>query len=233
MYRAEFDEIATIYDSTIPDYVLNHYITKRTNFIQSILKKGLVLDIGCGTGALDSRLHNNGLNVISADISRKMLRQAQRHYNLRCVCTNASALPFKSGIFDLAISIVVLHHISDKNEIFCSIREMLRTTKSNGIILIWDHNPLNPYWFFFMRRLPQDKKVKRLVSLKEIVKNLRDNGAEKITVRRLGFIPDFIPEFLLGPFEFLEKIVEIIPLLNKLCAHNVIVAYKGEGCVEQ
>lgn len=232
MTKAEFDEIATIYDKTIPLYILNHYIIKRKNFIKRILREGKILDIGCGTGVLDSKLHESGLEVVSTDISRKMLWEAVQNYNLECVCANAKALPFKSDIFDLAISIVSLHHISKEKEIFYSIREMLRTIKSKGMILIWDHNPLNPYWAFFMRRLPQDKNVKRLISLKEIIQDLKSNGAEKIIVKRLGFVPDFIPPILLKPFQVLESIVESFPLLNKFCAHNVVVAYKGDSNVE-
>lgn len=232
MLEVEFDKIAKIYDKTIPIHILNHYINKRRDFIKGILSKGKVLDVGCGTGVLDFQLYKLGLKVIGLDISKKMLEEARRKYGLNCICADSITLPFKSNSFDLAISIVALHHLFDKKVIFYSLREMLRIVKPKGTVLIWEHNPLNPYWFLFMKKLPQDENVKRLIGLKEIIQDLRNIGINKIVSKRLGFVPDFIPRFLLRPFIVLEKIVESVPLLNKLCAHNVVVAYKGEDNVE-
>jgi len=227
MPKASFDKVAKIYDETIPCHIRNHYLGKRLNFIKGIFKKGLVLDVGCGTGILDYQLENNGFEVIGVDISREMLREALKRGCSKDMCASATALPFKSESFDLVISVVMLHHLAEAQVVYEALKEMVRVTNKQGTILIWDHNPLNPYWSIFMKRLPQDNGVKRVIPLSEIIQHLRKIGAQRITYKRLGFVPDFIPPFLLKPFEILEKIIESLPLLNKLCAHNVIIAKKG------
>lgn len=222
MSKPEFDKVADIYDETIPCHIRSHYLNKRRNFIKKYFAKGLVLDTGCGTGLLAGQLIKDGFKVVGLDISLKMLDKA-RARSMLLVCASADKLPFKSGSFDLVISIVALHHIAYKEAVFNSVKEMARVKKPQGKIIIWDHNPLNPYWPLFMRRLPQDEGFFRLVGADEIVKGLEEAGIENISVKRLGFVPDFIPGFLLRPWQILEKIAERLPLLNFLCAHNVIV----------
>ena len=46
---------------------------------------------------------------------------------------------------------------------------MLRVLRSGGHLLIWDHNPRNPYWNFLMKRVPQDCGEERLIHKNEIL----------------------------------------------------------------
>ena len=74
-----------------------------------------------------------------------------------------------------------------------TLPEMVRVTRPGGHILIWDHNPLNPYWSLLMRRVPQDIGAERLVPMAEIVDGLRAAGADVVRADRLGLMPDFVP----------------------------------------
>jgi hypothetical protein len=40
----------------------------------------------------------------------------------------------------------------------------------------------------------------------------------------LGLVPDFAPPALLPAFAAVEKVVEKLPAVRRLCAHNVVVA---------
>lgn len=227
MPKAAFDKIAGIYDSTIPGHIRDHYLFKRADFIENRFKPGLVLDVGSGTGLLAQQLNARGFRVVGLDVSWEMLNEASKRGGKDNICSTAVDLPFKADSFDLVISIASFHHLAGSKMIFLALREMVRVAKPRGHILIWDHNPLNPYWRAFMKRLPQDAGVERTIPLSEIIEDLKETGDYEITASRLGFMPDFIPVFLLKPFKILEKIVEATPLLNKLCAHNVIIAKKG------
>lgn len=226
MPRAGFDKVARIYDSTIPEHIRDHYLLKRIDFIRNRFKQGLVLDVGSGTGLLAQQLNASGFRAVGLDVSLEMLYEALKRGGKDNICSTAVNLPFKAESFDLVISIAAFHHLAESPVIFLALKEMIRVAKPRGYILIWDHNPLNPYWSVFMKRLPQDEGIKRTIPLSEIVEDLKKIGTYEITAKRLGFMPDFIPAFLLKPFKVLEKIVEATPLLNKLCAHNVIVARK-------
>jgi hypothetical protein len=46
---------------------------------------------------------------------------------------------------------------------------MGRVVRPAGYVLIWDHNPLNPYWPILMKRVPQDHGDERLVSVWELL----------------------------------------------------------------
>lgn len=227
MVEAAFDKVAKVYDETIPVHIRDYYLAKRLKFIQGVLENGSILDVACGTGLLDYHLEKLGYRVVGSDISQEMLKEASTRGCARNICSPATSLPFKSESFDLVISVAALHHFAERITIYEALREMLRVLKQSGALLLWDHNPLNPYWPILMKRLPQDKGVKRTIPLSEIVDNINRIGSYRIIVRRLGFMPDFIPKFFLKPFEILEKIIENSPLLNKLCAHNVVVIKKG------
>ena len=40
---------------------------------------------------------------------------------------------------------------------------MVRVARPGGRILVWDHNPRNPYWGRLMARVPQDTGEERLI----------------------------------------------------------------------
>ncbi|MBI2252951.1 MAG: hypothetical protein HYU63_09490, partial [Armatimonadetes bacterium] len=119
------------------------------------------------------------------------------------------------------------HHLYTKEKVAKTISEMIRVTKRGGIILIWDHNLLNPYWPIIMKKVPQDSGKERIVPISELLSNLKLYKYKELKIFYLGFIPDFISRKLLSLFQFLEKIVETLPLINKLSAHNVIIFKKA------
>jgi hypothetical protein len=103
---------------------------------------------------------------------------------------------------------------------------MGRVVRSGGYVLLWDHNPLNPYWPILMKRVPQDSGDERLVPLGEILADVRAAGLQLVTARRLGLIPDFVPAGLMPLARTAERLVETVPPLSLVAAHNVVVARK-------
>jgi SAM-dependent methyltransferase len=119
-----------------------------------------------------------------------------------------------------------MHHIADPAGVREALVEMARVVKPGGHVLIWDHNPRNPYWPHLMKRVPQDRGDERLIGLDELLSGLRAGGAEPVLVRQLGLVPDFTPPRLLGLVAAIERAAERTPLLRKRCAHNVVLAIK-------
>jgi hypothetical protein len=104
---------------------------------------------------------------------------------------------------------------------------MVRVTRPGGRIVVWDHNPRNPYWPNLMKRVPQDVGSERLAPMEELVTGLIDAGASIERAERLGMMPEFVPQALLPLAALLERGVEATPGLRSYCAHNVVVATKG------
>ena len=73
MSGSHFDEIAAVYDESLPAHVVEHYLRKRTAFVARLCPAGTVLDVGCGTGALAQRLAGRGYEVAGVDPSEGML----------------------------------------------------------------------------------------------------------------------------------------------------------------
>jgi len=228
MSVAHFDEIADAYDDSLPAYVVEHYLQKRTDFIRANVPTGAsVLDIGCGTGALAARIRKAGYQVVGVDPSKGMLRVLKgRAPSVDAVAACGMTLPFADDRFDLVYCVAVMHHIAEVAGVLRTLREIVRVAKRGGLVLVWDHNPRNPYWRLLMARVPQDTGEERLIPEEEILAGLRAGGAEPIRSQQLGFVPDFTPPRLLGLAARIERIAERTPGLRRVCAHNVIMATK-------
>jgi SAM-dependent methyltransferase len=226
---SHFDSIATLYDDTLPAHVVEHYLRKRTRFVLEQCPRGSALDVGCGTGALAARLAAAGLEMSGADPSEGMLEILRaRAPNVRTVHASATALPFEDDSFDLVMSVAVMHHIAVAADVRQALAEMVRVARPAGRILVWDHNPRNPYWGRLMARVPQDTGEERLIGEQELLGGLGAAGAEIVRSTQLGMVPDFIPRAAVPAAAALEKAVERTPGLRGLCAHNVVLATKPE-----
>lgn len=222
-----YDAIAPAYDEALPPHVTEHYLNKRVKVISRYVEGGAILDVGCGTGRLARRLLDEGYQVVGADASLGMLRVFQSRTASVPVGALASALPFRSEAFQGVVCIALLHHIAHPERVRAALGEMYRVTSRGGVLILWDHNPANPYWPVIMKRVPQDFGQERLIPLPEIREGLLQAGAGPLEVSRMGFVPDFLPPALLPLMQWMEKVLEGIPLVRRLAAHNVVVARKG------
>lgn len=221
-----FDGIAELYDSTLPSHVTEHYLKKRLEFLERYFQGGPVLDVGGGTGALAQRLRARGYDVVGTDASLGMLRVFRSRTSTLPAGALASALPFPSETFQGVFTVALLHHVARPEEVRLSLSEMYRVLRKGGVLVVWDHNPANPYWPIIMKRVPQDSGDERLIPQREICSGLRQAGATSMQVSQTGFVPDFVPPALLPPLQWLERVLEGLPLVRKVAAHNVVVVRK-------
>jgi SAM-dependent methyltransferase len=226
--QTHFDDVAAVYDETLPSHVIEHYLQKRTRFVLSCCPPpGRVLDVGCGTGALAARLAETGYAVVGIDPSQGMLDvMRERVPEVEAVQGSATEMPFGDAEFDLSLCVATMHHIAEPDAVRRALGEMVRVVKPAGHILVWDHNPRNPYWPYLMRRVPQDRGDERLIGLEELLSGLEAGGAEPVLVAQLGMVPDFMPRALIGAAAVAERAAERTPLLRRICAHNVVLAAK-------
>lgn len=227
MSSSHFDEIATVYDESLPPHVVEHYLSKRVAFVVEHSPPGSGLDVGCGTGVLAERLAGAGYRMVGVDPSEGMLEIMRRRTTaVEPVQGSGTELPFADHSFDVVLTVAVMHHIADPSDVRRTLAEMVRVARPEGRILIWDHNPRNPYWSRLMARVPQDTGEERLISEAEIVTGLRAAGARILLSKQLGMVPDFTPPGALRAAAAAERAFEQTPLLQRYAAHNVILATK-------
>jgi ubiquinone/menaquinone biosynthesis C-methylase UbiE len=227
MSISHFDEIANQYDEALPPHVVEHYLRKRTRYVVENCPLGDGLDVGCGTGVLADRLARAGYQMWGVDPSAGMLEVLRRAApDVEAAVASGTELPFEDSRFDLVITVAVVHHIAAPDAVRQTLSEMVRVLKPGGRLVVWDHNPRNPYWKNLMARVPQDTGEERLIPEAEVLGGLRTAGARVLRSDQLGFVPEFTPPRALNAVASLERGVERTPLLRRLCAHNVVLATK-------
>ena len=137
-----FDLIAPIY-GLFYDYQTNHYnkvINKSLKDLDLLAYKSII-DIGCGTGALCSVLHQKGLFVTGIDPSQRMLNIAMsKNENKNIIFHRTSAIertPFDDKSFDVSVASYVAHGLKEHERI-AMYKEMSRITKH--LIIFYDYN---------------------------------------------------------------------------------------------
>lgn len=112
----------------------------------------LVLDVGCGPGALTGELIRRvGADAVCAvDPSESFVAAiADRYPDVKVERAAAEQLPFDGRRFDAALAQLVVHFMADPVQ---GITEMLRVTRSGGVVAacVWDHaggqGPLGVFW---------------------------------------------------------------------------------------
>lgn len=110
----------------------------------SLNAKAKVLDVGCGHGFVHPGLVAAGHEVTGVEIADKVLAIARRDNPAVHYCAyDGNTLPFSDGSFDVVIAMCVVHHVPvPKWAAF--VRELYRVVRAGGLIVIFEHNPLNP-----------------------------------------------------------------------------------------
>jgi demethylmenaquinone methyltransferase/2-methoxy-6-polyprenyl-1,4-benzoquinol methylase len=93
---------------------------------------GRVLDAGGGTGRVASAIRAHAGEVVIADPSLGMLRQADRS-RLGLACSNSESLPFPDETFERVLMVDALHHVIDQRY---TAHELYRVLKPGGRIVI-------------------------------------------------------------------------------------------------
>ena len=102
----------------------------------------VVGDLGCGTGSLSAALAPHVGYVHAVDASPAMLTAATTRLaafgNVSVQEGPIEALPLHDGVLDVAILMLVLHHLSDPVR---ALREVHRVLRPGGRVLIGDMRP--------------------------------------------------------------------------------------------
>jgi len=135
--RAYYDDFATGYERE-RHYGYHALLDELELGVALPLAQGRdVLEVGCGTGLILSRLHAVARHAEGVDLSPGMLEKA-RARGLRVQEASATALPHADASFDLVLSFKVLAHVPD---LALALREMARVCRPGGRVLAELYNP--------------------------------------------------------------------------------------------
>ena len=142
----------------------------------------------------------------------------------RGVRGEGSELPFEDGHFDVVITVAALHHIAEPEAVRSTLVEMVRVTRPGGRLWsgITTHGTRTGRTC--MARVPQDDGSERLVPEDEIVGALTQGGGRDPRLEPARPGPRLRAAVASRGGAGGRTIVERVPGLRRLCAHNVVLA---------
>ncbi len=126
-----FDLIAPIYDKLFHP-ALNEFC-RQGGFVSD----GFILDIGGGTGRIASSLRNSNQKILIADLSFKMVAQAQQYDHVLPMIADGGLLPLRGESIQAVLIADAYHHFLKRELV---IKEVWRALCKKGNIYIFEPN---------------------------------------------------------------------------------------------
>ena len=189
--KAVFKEIPSIYDKMNTYMSLGMDVFWRLTLLRMIPLGAKILDVGTGTGKLES-LAEFKRDFIGLDVTKEMM--ALNRNKGKLLLASATQMPIKDGTFDAIVSSFVLRNLPSTQSYFS---EGFRTLKEGGIMANLDAFPERRkivssfFSLYFYRILPA---VARFVSssdsyiyLSSTVKNFKTPEIVADEMKTAGF----------------------------------------------
>ncbi|CAI5738503.1 unnamed protein product [Peronospora farinosa] len=131
----ERKHVHKVYDLIAPHFshTRHHPWPQVTEFLDKLASDALVADIGCGNGKYLRA--NPSLCMIGADRSIPLMH-AGAPIDSNLLGCDALKVPLRTGVFDAALSIAVLHHVSTEARRVALVSELARLVRVGGQVMI-------------------------------------------------------------------------------------------------
>jgi ubiquinone/menaquinone biosynthesis C-methylase UbiE len=221
MAEAEFDRVAADYDA---QHRANIAITGEDPAFFSEYKIAALQEIAIAYGASVERILDFGSGIgnsilffrrffpnsklTCADTSERSLEMSQKRFPDRretYALVQADAIPAPDASADLCFSACVFHHIPHEEHGHW-LRELLRVTRSGGVLSIFEHNPMNPLTVRAVNTCPFDANAK-LIRAREMKRRLEAAGWCDVSIRYHVFFPKS-----LAALRSMERLMTWFPL---------------------
>ena len=236
MKETHFDAIAGVYDDSLPAHVVEP-LPEQTGALHppALSLRAApwtwVVARGCWPSASQKAGYDCALSIPPRACLTCCARERPPSRRFRA---SGTALPYPDDGFELVCCVAVMHHVALAADVRATLAEMVRVTRPGGRVLVWDHNPRNPYWSILMARVPQDTGDERLIPEEEVVAGLQEaEGASIQLSATLGLVPDFTPPRAISFAAAIERGFERTPGIRRWAAHNVVLATKHSPAVAQ
>jgi ubiquinone/menaquinone biosynthesis C-methylase UbiE len=202
MNTSEFDQFADEYEQL---HARNLAVTgEKPEFFhqykirvleQVVRRQGLdaraILDFGSGIGNSTRflRQYFPSAKLASADISQRSLDVANTRLPAvsETLRIDGNRIPAADNSFDVAFSACVFHHIPHEEHVHW-LTELRRVTRAGGMLVIFEHNPLNPLTVRAVNSCPFDENA-HLIRAVDFAQIYRRSGWANPKIRFHLFFP--------------------------------------------
>jgi SAM-dependent methyltransferase len=199
--RAEFDRYAADYASQVNGALpsgfgeVDKYARIKADHLGRLVSSVFpdrrdlrILDNGCGIGLTDSYLRDLYPQITGCDMSEHSLDLARlRNPSLDYVHYSGDRLPFADASFEVAFAICVVHHVPPA-QWSAFFRDMLRVLVPGGLLVICEHNPINPLTRLVVSKIEFDRDAV-LIRAGRCAALARQAGAVDSKVQFITFLP--------------------------------------------
>lgn len=167
-------------------------------FMQSHLKQGSIIDIGCGDGYGSHVLKRSGFDVVGVDLSEEMITRANEQKiddSIVFKQADVNTLPFPDETFDAALVVNVIEWTEQPLQV---LQELKRVIKPGGMICIGILGPTAGPRAHSYRRVYGEKVICNMVMPWEWQQLAEENGLafiDGMTVPRKGMHDKDVSEF--------------------------------------
>ena len=167
-----------------------------------------ILDVGCGHGFVHPLLMAAGHDVTGVEIAEQVLSIARTaNPDVQYLPYDGTTLPFADASFDVVTAMCVIHHVPVPQWQAFS-RELRRMLRPGGVIVIFEHNPLNPVVrYLFKYGFDGMDKGATMIGRRRLEKLLRGAGCTNPQSQYIFFTP-FGSRF----FRWLDRCLAWLPL---------------------
>jgi SAM-dependent methyltransferase len=118
-----------------------------------------VLDVGCGVGLTDALLVGDVGVLHGIDVSPDCTaRAATTNPRASYAAFDGGGFPLADGAVDLVFAVCVLHHVPPAQRTAFAA-ELHRVVRPGGVVVVFEHNPLNPLTRVAVSRCEFDEGV--------------------------------------------------------------------------
>ncbi|KAL1520153.1 hypothetical protein AB1Y20_023623 [Prymnesium parvum] len=135
----EREHVQRVYDAIALEWHGTRYKAwpRVASFVGRLPRASLIADLGCGNGKMHAACAAHGHLAIGCDFSAALVRICALQLRMEAQAADVTALPYRAAVFDAALSIAVLHHVSTVGRRRRLVRETLRVLRPGGQALFY------------------------------------------------------------------------------------------------
>ncbi|MBI3754723.1 MAG: class I SAM-dependent methyltransferase [Deltaproteobacteria bacterium] len=177
--------------------------------------RGLVLDVGCGTGNYTLEIARRGAKGVGIDLSFDMALFAKTKAETQGLKTHfvvgrIEAMPFKKDVFDGVLGVTALCFISNAET---AIVEISRVMKKGGLVILGELNRFS-YWALLRRIKGLFKKSSyreaRFFSLRKFKGLLEEAELKNLKWSSCIYFPPINSQWFLKGYRFFESAGKVL-----------------------